>query len=41
MRIEPVLHAFKADEGDWCQVEALHRAESTPVRRAHGRGHGP
>ena len=30
MRTELVLHAFKADEGDWRQVEALRRAESTP-----------
>jgi hypothetical protein len=29
-RAERVLHAFKADEGDWRQVEALRRAESTP-----------
>jgi hypothetical protein len=30
MRTERVLHAFKADEGDWRQVEALRHAESTP-----------
>jgi len=41
MRTEPVLHAFKADEGDWRQaeVEALRRAEST-VGRARGHGSG-
>ena len=30
MRTELVLHAFTADDGDWRQVEALRRAESTP-----------
>jgi hypothetical protein len=25
-----VRHAFKADEGDWGQIEALRCAESTP-----------
>jgi hypothetical protein len=29
MRPERVLHAIKADEGDWRQVEGLRRAEST------------
>ena len=30
MRTELVLHVFKADEGDWRQIEALRRAEPTP-----------
>ena len=30
MRTELAVHAFKADEGDWRQIEALRRAESTP-----------
>jgi len=35
MRAELVLHASRPVEGDWRQVEALRRAESTPyVRRA-------
>jgi hypothetical protein len=39
MRTELVLHAFKADEGDWRQIEALPRAESTPyVGRVRGPG---
>jgi hypothetical protein len=30
MRTERVLHGINADEGDWRQIEALRRAESTP-----------
>jgi hypothetical protein len=39
VRTELVLHAFKADEGGCCEVEALRRIDA--VRRARDRGPGP